>query len=164
VVRSDAFYRTTVRRFRVLRMWDIVSTRSSSRHHFLQCLARLVKWDVTLVHQNTTKRPQDGHCPGAIVVNLCFARGVWWGSVLRHHSFSAHVRRVRTRETRGGWIWGLPVRASPSCFCFCFFRTPLSFWFPSELTPSLRYDERAYPEVLLAMSTNYPATGQLVLR
>ena len=128
MVRSDAFYRTTVRRFRVLRMWDIVLTRSSSRHHFLKCLVRLVKWGGLLVHQNTTKRTQDGHCPGTIVVNLCFARGVWWGSVLRHHSFSAHVRRVRTRETWGGWIWGLPVRAPPVCFCFCYFRTSLSLW------------------------------------
>ena len=101
VVRSDAFYRMTVRRFRVLRMWDIVSTSSLSKHHFLQCPVWLVKWDEPLVHQNTTKRHQDGHCPESIVVNLRFGRGVQRGSVLRHLSFSAHVRRARTCDT---WV------------------------------------------------------------
>ena len=144
MVRSDAFYRTTVRRLCVLRMWGMVLTRSSSRHHFLKCLVRLVRWGETLVHQNTSNLTQDGHCPGSIVVNLRFARGVWWGSVLRHHSFSAHVRRVRARETPGGWYWWQPVTAPLICFCFRFFRTSLSFGFPSSLRPSLRYDERAY--------------------
>jgi hypothetical protein len=158
VVRSDAFYRTTVRRFRVLRMWDIVLIRSSSRHHLLKCLVHLVKWGELLVHQNTTKRPQDGHCPGTIVVNLCFARGVWWGSVLRHHSFSAHVRRVRTRETWGGWIWGLPVREPPVCFLFLLLPN-ISLILVSAVCccPPLRYDERAYPGMLSATSTNYPS-------
>jgi hypothetical protein len=145
VVRSEAFYRTTVRRFCVLRMWSIVLTRSSSRHHFIKCLVRLMKRGETLVHQNTSNLTQDGHCPGfTTVVNLRFARGVWRGSVLRHHSFSAHVRRVRARETPGGWYWWLPVKAPPICFCFRFFRTSLSLRFSSAPKPSLRYDERAY--------------------
>jgi len=117
VVRSDAFYRTTVRRFCVLRMWGIVLTRSSSRHHFITCLVRLVKWGGPLVYQNTSKSTQDGHCPGSFEVNLRFARGEWRGSVPRHHSFSAHVRRVRAGETPGGWFWRLPVAAPPICFC-----------------------------------------------
>ena len=80
VVRSDAFYCTTVRGLCVLRMmWDTVSARSSStRHHFFKCLVRLVKWGETLVHQNTSDSTQDGHCPGSTMVNHRFARGVWW--------------------------------------------------------------------------------------
>jgi len=146
VVRSDAFYRTTVRRFCVLRMWDVVLTRSLSRHHFVKGLVRLVKWGEPLVHQNTAKSTQDGHCPGSSVANLRFARGVWRGSVLRHHSFSAHVRRVRARETPGGWFWWLLLMAPPVCFCFRLFRTSLPFWFPSAQKPSLRFDGRANPK------------------
>ena len=129
VVRSDAFYRTTVRRLCVLRMWGIDLIRSSSRHHFVKCLVRLVKWGEPMVHQNTSKSTQAGHCPGSSVVNLRFARGVWRGSVLHHHSFSAHVRRARTRETPGGWFWWLLLMAPPVCFCFRLFRTSLPFGF-----------------------------------
>ena len=164
VVRSDAFYRTTDRRFRVLRMWDVVLTCSLSKHHFVKCLVRLVTWGEPLVHQNTSKSTQDGHCPGSSVVNLRFARGVWWGSVLRHHSFSAHVRRVRARETPGGWFWWLLLMAPPFWFCFRLFRTSLPFWFPSAQKPSLRFDGRANPEVLSATSASCLATGWWVSR
>ena len=99
-----------------------------------------------LAHPNTTKSTWDGHCPGSIVVNLCFARGVWWGCVFHHHSFGAHVLRARTRETPGGWYWWLPVTAPPICLCFRFFRTSLSFGFPSALRPPQGYDERVYLE------------------
>jgi hypothetical protein len=160
VVRSDAFYRTTVRRSFVLRMWGIDLPRSSSRHHFVKCLVRLVKWGEQLVHQNTSKSTQDGHCPGSSVVNLRFASGVGRGSVLHHHPFSAHVRRARTRETPGGWFWWLLLMAPPVCFCFRLFRTSLPFWFPSAQTPSLRFDGRANPEVLSATSIYCLATGQ----
>ena len=77
---------------------------------------------------------------------LCFARGVWWGCVFHHHSFGAHVLRARTRETPGGWYWWLPVTAPPICLCFRFFRTSLSFGFPSALRPPQGYDERVYLE------------------
>ena len=143
-MRSDAFCRTTVRRLSVLRMWDTVSGRSSSRHHFINRPVRLVKWGKHIAHPNTTKSTWDGHCPGSIVVNLCFARGVWWGCVFHHHSFGAHVLRARTRETPGGWYWWLPVTAPPICLCFRFFRTSLSFGFPSALRPPQGYDERVY--------------------
>ena len=71
VVRSDAFYPTTVRRYGVLRMWGTTGAHSSSRHHLVQCPEHMVRCGNHLVHHYSTKDNQEGHCPGSDVVNHC---------------------------------------------------------------------------------------------